>query len=301
MKNKYLLVIIIGITTMLSACQKENAQNIVPQGAILLSTENFSSLNEDKTSVLNNSVQWVNGDVVKINDNNYTVIVSDGKAYIDPSEHPIDSGEIIACYPTDFYNYTTLFSSSSHRLVFSSDYSCYINSNGHQVIDLPMLAYSNANNEGHPALRFYHATAAVNVKLWNATESALTVTNVKVMTDDYRLNGLVTFDNFSTAPTTSWTPQHGSHPTHRYVLLTFPDHNMEGALVIPADDDTKNVQVPIYPIGADNMTIEVYCTDGTHNYIYSCTNSTPELTRNQMLTARAKLAVGDGNHMTEIL
>ncbi len=49
------------------------------------------------------------------------------------------------------------------------------------------------------------------------------------------------------------------------------------------------------------MTIEIYCTDGTHNYLYSCTNSCPALSRNQMMTARAKLATGDGNHMSEII
>lgn len=299
MKIRYILITLLSGTMLLSACQKQETENNVPKGALLLSAEEFVDHNGQKTSVLDNSVQWCNGDVVVINENEYTVIVDEVNhtAYIDPSANPIGTGELLACYPNNFYSYSTLF---HHALVFPDTASSSIRSDGRQVITLPMLAHADANGEGHTTLRFYHASAAVKVMMWNTTPNTLTVTKVKLMTDDYRLNALVSYNEFPD-PTASCEPQHGTYPSHRYVEVTFPDPGQPGALEILAGDDTKSVQVPIFPIGADNMTIEIYCTDGTHNYLYSCANSCPALSRNQMMTARAKLATGDGNHMSEII
>ena len=76
---------------LLSACQKQETENNVPKGALLLSAEDFVDHNGQKTSVLDNSVQWCNGDVVVINETEYTVIVDEENhtAYIDPSANPI--------------------------------------------------------------------------------------------------------------------------------------------------------------------------------------------------------------------
>ena len=82
-----------------------------------------------------------------------------------------------------------------------------------------------------------------------------------------------------------------SSANDRSVTVQFPSSG-EGALVIAAGDNTKSVQVPILPIGADNITIEVYAhtaSFSTSLKVYSYTASSPALARNRMLTAKVKI------------
>ena len=60
---------------LFSACQKEEIDSI-PEGAIKLTTEGFSNGDGSKTSVNGYTVEWVNGDKVTINNEEYTVFVA---------------------------------------------------------------------------------------------------------------------------------------------------------------------------------------------------------------------------------
>lgn len=68
-----------------SACHKEEIDSI-PKGAIKLTTEGFSNGDGSKTSVNGYTVEWVNGDKVTINNEEYTVFVDGSTAYITPGE-----------------------------------------------------------------------------------------------------------------------------------------------------------------------------------------------------------------------
>lgn len=297
MKNRFLLAAYVGVALLFAACSKEVTSSAIPEGAVRLVAESFVSQEGTKISVQGNTVQWVNGDIVHINGNEYTVIVDDENqtAYIDPSEHPIGTGELFAWYP-NIFSEITFFNTTDYYIVFIDTLSSHIDSKGRQVLPLPMLARAEATGAEHTTLLFHHTSAAVNVMLWNATETPLTITQVKVRTSRYRLHGLVSVSTLPD-PEASYEPKATDAPV-KVVTVSFPDHGNPGALTIPAGDNTKSVQVPFAPIGEDDMTIEVYCTDGTHDYFYTHTASTPALARNQMLTARAKLSTSPGDHMT---
>ena len=161
-----------------------------------------------------------------------------------------------------------------------------------QHIPLPMGSYFN--DSGNPtSLTFRHVTAAVKVMLWNACSQDIIVDKVAVNTGTYRINGSVsldlTRDDLGVAAS-----YESSSASDRSVTVQFPSSG-EGALVIAAGDNTKSVQVPILPIGADNITIEVYAhtaSFSTSLKVYSYTASSPALARNRMLTAKVKINTG---------
>lgn len=291
--------LLLSLLTLLTACQKEEPHDTLPAGALRLTTESFTGANGDKTSVSGNTVQWRNGDVVNINGTNYTVTVDavNHTAYIDGS---FGTEELFAYYPNDAMEIRAVqmtdgFIMTSYSLSFPSSYDCTFE-NDRQVIALPMMARASG---GSTTIQFYHSTAAVNVNLWNATDNLLTVTQVVVKSDDYALghnNSWICGTNTKPDPTVISSSQTNNEAWRR-VEVNIPS----GSLEVPASNDAsiiREVQVPIQPIGEDSLTIEVHCTDGTNNYVYSHKESCPALSRNQMLTARVRLYTGAGGHMT---
>ena len=262
---------------------------------------------DTKTSVKDNTVVWVDGDEVRIRFiNTYgsapktsstlsVNITDDDKAYIQvPNTININDYDVIrACYPSaPFYD-------DMIYVTFPASYASSIDNNGRQVLALPMMAYADNSGDNVTTLELKHLTAAVKVMMWNATENPLTVTRVVVKTNRSILNGLVATN--STQPEKSIQAAVSyleSTAPQRQVEVTFPGYGQSGALVIPAGDQTKSVQVPFRPIGEGNMTIEIYLTDGTNRYVYSYTATNPTLTRNQMMTAKAKLDLSGNMVMT---
>lgn len=263
---------------------------------IQLTTEGYES--DTKSSVLDNSVQWVDGDVIMLssvrwegrnmiaNSQERQVTVSGGNAYITAGDLITGASEVFAFYPTG-----VIVDEYGWMIYFPSKYDSSIDGNGRQVIALPMMAYADNSGNDVTSLEFKHQTAAVKVMLWNATETDLTVTRVVVKTDNYLLNGAFSLtDEFRYRdPTLDYTPEPDNDSMSGRIDVNFPGYGESGALVIPAGDATKSVQVPFYPIGEDDMTIEIHLTDGTNPYIYSHNASNPALARNQMMTAKAKL------------
>ena len=274
---------------------------------IQLTTEGYES--DTKSSVLDNSVQWVDGDVIMLssvrwegrnmiaNSQERQVTVSGGNAYITAGDLITGASEVFAFYPTG-----VIVDESGWMIYFPSKYDSSIDGNGRQVIALPMMAYADNSGNDVTSLEFKHQTAAVKVMLWNATETDLTVTRVVVKTDNYLLNGAFSLtDEFRyREPMLDYTPKSDNDSMTGRVDVNFPGYGESGALVIPAGDDTKSVQVPFYPIGKDQMTIEIHLTDGTNPYIYRHKASNPALARNQMMTAKAKLDLG-GNMKSAVV
>lgn len=296
--------LLLSLLTLLTACQKEEPHGTLPAGALRLTTESFTGANGDKTSVSGNTVQWRNGDVVNINGTNYTVTVDDVNhtAYIDGS---FGTEELFAYYPNDAMEIKTFYyiiydrTDTTYTLDFPSSYDCTFE-NGRQVIALPMLALASGGST-HTTLQFYHTTAAINVKLWNDTGSPLTVTKVVVTADAYGICKSNLMLTTRPNPTESVSATVEGNEAFRRVEVNFPAYNTSGSLTIPPytnESDLREVQVPIRPMGTDNLTIEVFCTDGTTTYLFRHKDTVASpLTRNQMLTARVKIHTGADNHV----
>ena len=277
---------------LVMSCEKEQvrepeATNETPAGGVIYLTAEGYGDSKTKVSVLDETVIWEDGDVIGYNYRGISsVTVSDGKAYIPGGSMP---GVICALYPCP--SGEDFFISSSPTITVPATYDSSHNYmvGTRQHITLPMGSYYNSS--GIPeSLTFRHVSAAVKVMLWNACSQDIIVDRVVVKTDTYRINGSVTLDltDGNLGMDASYV---SSSVDDRSVAVQFPSSG-EGALVIAAGDNTKSVQVPILPIGADNITIEVYAhtaSFSTSLKVYSYTASSPSLARNRMLTAKVKI------------
>lgn len=280
------LVISCGKEPVVEPELEPEATNETPAGGVIyLNTEGYGDSNT-KVSVQDETVIWETGDVIGINYNGkLDVTVSDGKAYISDPQFTT----VCALYPCPSEN--GFFISSSPTITVLDTYSSAINYmvGTRQHISLPMGSYYSGSTTP-TSLTFRHVSAAVKVMLWNACSQDIIVDKVVVKTATYRISGSVTLDltdgNLGMAASYA-----SSSANDRSVTVQFPSSG-EGALVIAAGDNTKSVQVPILPIGADNITIEVYAhtaSFSTSLKVYSYTASSPALARNRMLTAKVKI------------
>ena len=273
-----------GMAAMIS-CENniEPEKQEVVEGPVLLTAEGFTSSTATKTSVQGSTVQWENGDVVNLNGTDYSITVNGDQASVSAS---LTVGDPVYGY----YGCTaTNGQTTTPSVSIPSAYACNINEAGRQVIALPMAAYSaSAGN----TIKFMHLTAAVNVTIWNATTSTLFIDAVTITADEYRLNGERTLN--LTAADYGITTDNTSVPAeNRTVTVSFATP-LE---IEPGETNTKSVQVPILPIGDDNITINVTShnahydgvsvTNQTHTFNY--TAGAAALGRNYMLSAKVKM------------
>lgn len=284
---------------MMSACLPETRNELlgIPEGAILLSTENFVS-NNTKTAVSGTSVVWVGGESIDF----YVgtgekqirgVEVSGGNAYIASA---LDgSGDIRGYYPSGIAteNQTT----NTPRVKTPKEYTCSV-SDGRQVIALPMVGIAES---GATSIKFKHLTAAINVMLKNSVSGTnLYVDSVVVVAGSHYLNlsrvgKSISFgsDNLNMTATTG-----GATNADKRVKVSF-----SSPLEVLDGSENTSIQVPIAPIATDDITINVYCHSATTNYVYSHTASSPAIARNEMLTAKVDLRLSSNNngHMEEVV
>ncbi len=284
---------LLGGVLLLAACLKDNFD-----GAIRLSVESFVG-DGAKVSVEDNTVVWEDGDVIGLNyRGRFPVTVSDGNAYIPDGQFTT----VCALYPCPSED--DFFISSRPTITVPATYSSANNYmvGTRQHIPLPMGSYYNGS-ENPTSLTFRHVSAAVKVLLWNACPQDIIIDKVVVTTDTYRINGSVSLDLTSDdlGVAASYA---SSSASDRSVSVQFPSSG-EGALVIASGDNTKSVQVPILPIGEDNITIEVYAhaytaSSSTSMKVYSYTASSPALARNRMLTAKVKINTDFPNRLVTL-
>lgn len=289
MKKRFVLTaIILGGLIALSACTKDI--DSLPKGAMLLTTESYSSSSNTKTSVQDNTVQWVSDDEVRIinsETNDRTVTVDGGKAYISTSLS--GSGDMRGYYPKSIITADGAEDNvATPKVIVPDHYDCHYNA-GRQIIALPMVATASA---GANTIRFKHLTAAIKVILRNEMNFELTLDSVVVSSASYNLSGIVnltlTNNNFGLSAAT------GSGA----VTVRFTDSPTIAA------NGYHTVQVPILPIGESIVSIDVYShskvgtvmdlqglTNANYDFHYSCspTTNTPALGRNMMATARIAL------------
>lgn len=274
------------IAVVMTACTPEtlNERLGIPEDAILLSSERFSG-HGTKTSVSDISVKWVNEDKVYLNGSEYSVTVDNsGNAYVNASDE-IRNSEVYGYYGVSG---TPTWNSSEKKLTVTVP-SEYISSygGGRQVIALPMVAYkSGAANK----IEFKHVTAAVKVRVKNTTNYVLELDKVVVSSSTLQLSG--TRD--VTLNTCVVSDQSGEISTDdKSVTVNFETNTF----VNPYGDDDNNikeVQVPILPVGSGSLTIQIYAhVAGTpakaNTYVYDHTESGAAIGRNIMITAGVNL------------
>ena len=289
---------------LFTSCQKETqADENAPVRRLMLVTEGFDSDEAPtKTSVSGNDVAWIGDgtEMVAINTNAYNkaVTVEGGKAYI----------EVTPEYP--LYGYygmrqISITKTTSPSLNYPDTYESSYKA-GRQVIALPMVAYSTTEGD---KIQFYHVTAAVKVMLKNITDSALKLSHVVVSSSTYGLSSNTAYSfsitlNDNAAPTVNPHLLSESAGWNGSVTVNLGDKPT--LPVYSSESDILEVQVPILPIGASDLTIEVYAfkegadasaaavtgvKSGKENTIYhfSATAAAPALARNQMMTAKIQL------------
>lgn len=248
--TKRLWAIAMAVMT-LAACQKENSN------VLILEAESMH--NGTKMAVDGNSSYWANGDWVRIYsvDNNADYGTSreinlsiSGQATLDVSDIPSLRTPIIGLYPSSIHNGR---GTNFINVAFPATYAygiTYVNSVEKQNLQTPMVAYTESGNR----MRFKHLTGAVTVEITNDFGIDVKVTDITVSSNLYQLNGdrYVYFTDITSDPLWVDTVQ-SDNPDERQVQMTFGGPE----LIIPSGQ-TKQVQVPVLPVGKRNkFTVSV--------------------------------------------
>ena len=284
--RKYSLMTImalLGGVLAVGSCQKENNTEGIPEGAVLLTAEGFGGMEGDKTSVSAESVVWENGDRVSLNGAGYTVTVSGNKAYVSGFSSPDDPFRGI--YPAGL-------TTGTQTVTVPSQYESHY-TNGRQVLHLPMLAMADG---GVDAIRFRHVTAAVRVLVKNSLNVDVVVTGVKVSSAGGQLCGTrgVTL-GVGTLAVAAQSEEGTIAEEDKLVSVALTDC----PVLAHGGSDIIEVQVPILPVAAGDMTITVYAhmagaAQGARNFTFTHTDSHVALDRNVMMTARINLSTNGG-------
>lgn len=272
---------------IISGCQKDELENI-PDGAIMLTAEGFHG-DGSKTSVRGNTVQWVNNDQVKFNnaDPVYVIVTGDDKAYVSsvPSTNPL-----YAYYPADLAVGT--YQSDNTNITLPAEYTSSYDGYRNQELHLPMVAKVTGANPS--TIEFKHLTAAVKVTVKNMAGVDVTLDSVVITSNSLQFSGTrsVTIGegSVSVAAQAAGTPALAD----RRVRVSFSESP------IISSGATKEVQVPFWPVaattGTGDFTINVYTHNGSDQYYLHKNGTSPELARNELLTANVSI----GNNVIDL-
>lgn len=284
-RNCIFFTAVICASMMFGGCEKETEDEFVPANALRLTAEGHVDYGT-KHFVDGNDVMWID-EWVKINGLRYQVTVTDdGKAYIDRSTNgSASASDLVGTAVYGYYGPNIVTGdgmTTTPTAKIPNEYWTGYGTVGLQQIQMPMVAYSPTAGS---TIQFKHLSAAVNVMLWNATDITLTIDSLVLKTANYRINGDIVLD--LTAANYNIGTYSASTSAERKVKAS-----VSPWLDLPAGDRSKSFQIPILPIGEDDLTIEVYChnkNDQSEKMRYHYTSSTPALARNEMLTAKVKL------------
>ena len=274
------------LALLFSSCEKD--KDTLPKDKILLTTEKH--LSPDKTSVSGTTVQWVNGDMVRLcvgaTPADLSVAISGTNAYV----KGWSGGVVHAYYPNTIIGEETGEADDPTVIIPSRYNSTY--SGGRQVLALPMVGRAES---GATAVEFKHLTAALMVKLKNDTLSPLTLDSVVVSSRQYLLSGTMGLNfNEENYGAVAQETSDSNAVTVRFSGFTIGTGSIE------------TVQIPIRPIGVSNLRIQVYAhcqgaaisSEGvpavptTLIYHYNNTKPVSSLGRNVMMTAGIALSAG---------
>ena len=258
------------------SCHKEPA---TPDG-LLLTTEKHTPPTAAKTAVSADRIFWSEGDLVALNGQTCEVTVDEGVARAVGFS---GSGTVRGYYPAGI---ATSGADTDHPTVhfpsrFLSSYT-----DGRQQIALPMAALGDAD-EGE--LKFRHLSAAVRVQVRNSCASTIYIDSVTITSADQRLCGSMTVDLADADLGATATSGDGTDGT---VCVRFAAGN-----ATIATGDILDVQVPLRPIAAGDLTIRVFThrplpgtTTDKVGLTFAHTAPVGALARNDMATARVDIS-----------
>lgn len=279
MKRIPILTTLLLSLLALAACQKTD--DAAPDGMVEIFAE---SMNGNGKVVLDGlSATWRSGDEIRINGTTATVERLEGHAYI--SSATLQPTTNRALYPASLE--VANWGTDNPVVTLPAYYHYRTDSSGHQVLDLPMAAYSNSRTS---PLQFKHLTGALYVTVKNTGATARTLQSVTVRSNTYALSGTLRValntDSLVAASTTGTADD-------RAVTLVFDK------VVTLANGESVRVMIPVRPVRSDNnFTIEVksYASGQQSSYLSSKTQpsgSDHSLARNELGYAPMNIPVGE--------
>lgn len=197
---------------------------------------------ETKAAVDGLHSYWIAGETVRINGEDRTVNYDGSSAYL---SGVTEAAVYRAIYPSSL-NSTATLNDDNVTVTIPATHQWAVDGNGLQVLDVPMAARGTSGSR----LVLRHITAAVTVQITNHYGFTVAVDSVVVASDEgagkYQLSGskdiTLSNDDLTVTPSTTETS------ADRRVKVTFDGGT---PLYIPSGE-TRNVQVPVLPVGADN-------------------------------------------------
>lgn len=261
---------ILTLTTLFAAlltlvgCEK--TEDDTPDGMIEIFAE---SMNGGSKVILDGlDATWRSGDEIRINGSTATVERRGERAYI----RSISEGTDRALYPASLS--TVNWGTDNPTITFPAYYHYRIDGAGHQVLDLPMAAYST----GSTSLQFKHLTGALYITVKNNHSAPLKLLSISVSSNNYQLSGSreISINPLLIEPTL------GASSDDRTISILFD------APYVLASGSSVRVMLPILPVDANNQfTIKVksYADGQPTAYLYSNTQPSGgdhSLARNQL-------------------
>lgn len=263
MKKTHILATLLALLT-LAGCEKVDDG---VDGMVEIFAESMSG---GKVLLNGANSTWVSGDQIRLNGTTATVTRRDGHAYIS-SDGLADVNR--AVYPASLVG--SSLTSNTVAIEFPRYYHYRTDGNGHQVLDLPMAAYSD--NSTSP-LQFKHLTGALYITITNTASVPLTLQSVTVTSSNYQLSGTRNID----ISTMSIEGSGYSSVDDKSVSLVFDENLTLGA------GSNARVMVPVLPVGRNQkFTIKVRSVGENiaNTYMYSRSQTSGgdhSLQRNQL-------------------
>lgn len=274
---------------VLAGCTKE--EDHLDDGLIEIFAESMSG--NAKVLLDGASSTWVNGDPIRINSDEVNVVKMDGHAYINYPDPPSVNR---AVYPASLT--TSALTSDVVTLNFPAYYHYRTDGGGHQILELPMAAYSTDNNP----LQFKHLTGALYVTVTNSAAVPLTLQSITVSSSAYQLNGNRSIDFRALESISGRVANSVSELS--VTMLFDTGHTL-------ASGESVKVMIPVMPVGGvdgykNAFTIGIRAQSVDQSTFYSYNRSQPSgddhiLMRNVLGYAPASITSGDeGNPELDI-
>ncbi len=255
-----------AVAMMAVGCQKDRNAD-----GMLLLAEGFNN-NGSKVLVDGLASTWADGDEVRINDQTAAVSVTTGNASVHLGSG-VDA-PFYGVYPAGIYGSN---SGASYTLNLPATYT-YETDGTHQKLASPMVGYTDNST----SMTFKHLTAAVTVQIKNDFGIDVTVTNVTVSSNKYKLNG-------TTAVTLGNSIAVAAEETDNAALRQV-QMNFTGTALNITSGNSANVQVPVLPVGDDNrFTISVTVQNKDDAEMVYTFNKTQGSTQGTYALGRAEL------------
>ena len=247
-----------------AGCTKE--EDHLDDGLIEIFAESMSG--NAKVLLDGASSTWVNSDPIRINSDEVNVVKMDGHAYINYPDPPSVNRAVYPALLT-----TSALTSDVVTLNFPAYYHYRTDGGGHQILELPMAAYSTDNNP----LQFKHLTGALYVTVTNSAAIPLTLQSITVSSSAYQLNGNRSIDFRALEGIGGITT--GTVDDRKVTMLFDTGHTL-------ASGESVKVMIPVMPVGRDHkfsINVKYYQDGQSQSYSKTQTQQNPDEERDNSL------------------